>query len=78
MPGDLPEIFQHDSGVTLPVENLTVDNLIQCVTFAFKINSKAKEEEAEINICKDDSNLAKATCTPRKVTVFKYVFLIFS
>lgn len=78
MPGDLPEIFQHDSGVTLPVENLTFDNLIPCVTFAFKINRKAKEEEAGIDICKDDSNLAKGTCTHRKVTVFEYMFLIFS
>eukprot|EP00069_Balaena_mysticetus_P011000 bmy_20912T0 len=64
--GLLQRIFQHDSGEMLPVENLTVDTLVRCVTFAFKINRKAKEEEAEINIRKDDSNLATGACTRRK------------
>ena len=78
MPGDLPKIFEHDSGEMLPVETLTVGTLVQCVTFAFKIKRKAKEEEAEINIRKDDSNLAKGACTHKKVTIFRYMFLIFS
>lgn len=41
MPNDLPEIFQQDSGVLLPVENLTIDIPIQGGTFTLKTSRNA-------------------------------------
>lgn len=49
-------IFHHDSGALPPVEDPA--RSAERVPFPSKINRKAEEEEAEINISKDDSNLA--------------------